>query len=95
MKQALMIVAAVLMLTSGVGCSGGNLTTREKGAGIGALGAPRRAESSVPPWAIRGPERRLAARLVSVLALLLATKCRDRKLSKRISRNRWTPTKPR
>jgi phage tail tape-measure protein len=37
-KQALMIVAAFLMLTSGVGCSGGSLTTREKGAGIGALG---------------------------------------------------------
>ncbi len=38
MKQPLMIVAAFLILTSGVGCSGGNLTTREKGAGIGALG---------------------------------------------------------
>src|SRR6266496_4352753 len=38
MKQALMIVAAFLILTSGVGCSGGSLTTREKGAGIGALG---------------------------------------------------------
>lgn len=29
---------AVLILTSSVGCSGGSLTTREKGAGIGALG---------------------------------------------------------
>src|SRR5213593_5210263 len=38
MKQALMIGAAFLILTSGVGCSGGSLTTREKGAGIGALG---------------------------------------------------------
>src|SRR5437867_5415624 len=38
MKQVLMIVAAFLILTSGIGCSGGNLTTREKGAGIGALG---------------------------------------------------------
>jgi uncharacterized protein YqgC (DUF456 family) len=38
MKQVLMIVAAFLILTSGVGCSGGSLTTREKGAGIGALG---------------------------------------------------------
>ncbi|HEV8724369.1 MAG TPA: glycine zipper domain-containing protein [Candidatus Binatia bacterium] len=38
MKKALMIVAAFLMLTSVVGCSGGSLTTREKGAGIGALG---------------------------------------------------------
>ena len=38
MKQALMIGAAFLILTSGVGCSGGSLTTRVKGAGIGALG---------------------------------------------------------
>ncbi|HEY3154147.1 MAG TPA: glycine zipper domain-containing protein [Candidatus Binatia bacterium] len=38
MKQAPMVVAVFLVLTSGVGCSGGNLTTREKGAGIGALG---------------------------------------------------------
>jgi phage tail tape-measure protein len=38
MRQILMVAAAFLILTSAVGCSGGNLTTREKGAGIGALG---------------------------------------------------------
>ena len=38
MKQALIASAAALVLGSALGCAGGNLTTREKGAGIGALG---------------------------------------------------------
>jgi outer membrane lipoprotein SlyB len=37
MKQAFAALFA-LLLVSVVGCSGGSLTTREKGAGIGALG---------------------------------------------------------
>jgi phage tail tape-measure protein len=38
MKRALIASARVLVLTTALGCAGGNLTTREKGAGIGALG---------------------------------------------------------
>jgi outer membrane protein OmpA-like peptidoglycan-associated protein len=38
MKRALIALAGVLVLTTALGCAGGNLTTREKGAGIGALG---------------------------------------------------------
>src|SRR5574341_735908 len=38
MKHAGVIFASVLLLISVAGCSGGDLTTREKGAGIGALG---------------------------------------------------------
>lgn len=38
MKQAGILVVWILALTSLFGCAGGNLTTREKGAGIGALG---------------------------------------------------------
>ena len=33
-----MIARAALISTLGVGCAGGPITTREKGAGIGALG---------------------------------------------------------
>jgi phage tail tape-measure protein len=33
-----MIAGAALISTLGVGCAGGPITTREKGAGIGALG---------------------------------------------------------
>lgn len=38
MKQRLATLAAILLLSTLAGCAGGNLTTREKGAGIGALG---------------------------------------------------------
>ncbi len=38
MKRTLTIVPIALTLTTIVGCAGGDLTTREKGAGIGALG---------------------------------------------------------
>jgi phage tail tape-measure protein len=38
MKQALTNILAVLLISTVVGCAGGSLTTREKGAGIGALG---------------------------------------------------------
>ena len=38
MKQACTLLVAVLLLSSMVGCAGGNLSTREKSAGIGALG---------------------------------------------------------
>lgn len=38
MKRAIRTLAVVLLLGSLVGCSGGSLTTREKGAGIGAFG---------------------------------------------------------
>ena len=38
MNQACTLLVAVLALSSISGCAGGNLTTREKGAGIGALG---------------------------------------------------------
>lgn len=38
MKRALFSICAVCVLVGAIGCSGGSLTTREKGAGIGALG---------------------------------------------------------
>jgi phage tail tape-measure protein len=38
MKRVLIGLCAVCVLASSIGCSGGSLTTREKGAGIGALG---------------------------------------------------------
>ena len=38
MKHFGTLLIAVLWLTAITGCAGGNLTTREKGAGIGALG---------------------------------------------------------
>jgi phage tail tape-measure protein len=38
MKQAVRTLLAIAVVTTTVGCSGGSLTTREKGAGIGALG---------------------------------------------------------
>lgn len=52
------LVAASVLL---VGCSGGPLSTREKGAGIGALGARRQEDSSARQWADREPVRRSAA----------------------------------
>lgn len=38
MKQVSALFVAVLLIGSLAGCAGGNLTTREKSAGIGALG---------------------------------------------------------
>lgn len=38
MKQAIATLSLALVLSALVGCSGGNLSTREKGAGIGVLG---------------------------------------------------------
>jgi phage tail tape-measure protein len=38
MKQVFSTVFGALLLISAAGCSGGPMTTREKGAGIGALG---------------------------------------------------------
>jgi outer membrane lipoprotein SlyB len=38
MKQTGTLLVVVLLLSAIAGCAGGNLTTREKGAGIGALG---------------------------------------------------------
>lgn len=38
MKQAYTVVVMLLLVSALAGCSGGNLTTREKGAGVGALG---------------------------------------------------------
>jgi uncharacterized protein YqgC (DUF456 family) len=38
MKRTLTMVAVVFTLTAIAGCAGGDLSTREKGAGIGALG---------------------------------------------------------
>jgi hypothetical protein len=38
MKRALTITFSFCLLSTFLGCSGGGLTTREKGAGIGALG---------------------------------------------------------
>jgi hypothetical protein len=38
MKQTFTTLIAALLIISAVGCSGGPMTTREKGAGIGALG---------------------------------------------------------
>jgi hypothetical protein len=37
-KQVLLRILGVILLGSIVGCAGGPLSTREKGAGIGALG---------------------------------------------------------
>ena len=38
MIRTLTTLVAVLVLSTIIGCAGGSLTTREKGAGIGALG---------------------------------------------------------
>jgi outer membrane lipoprotein SlyB len=38
MKETFTALFAALLISSVVGCSGGPMTTREKGAGIGALG---------------------------------------------------------
>jgi phage tail tape-measure protein len=38
MKPTSMVTVTLILLSTNVGCSGGGLTTREKGAGIGALG---------------------------------------------------------
>jgi len=38
MKQTITAFAAVVLMSAIVGCAGGSLSTREKGAGIGALG---------------------------------------------------------
>lgn len=38
MKRAIVTLLAVIVLSTLAGCAGGSLTTREKGAGIGALG---------------------------------------------------------
>lgn len=38
MRQSFAAAALSLLLVAGIGCAGGSLTTREKGAGIGALG---------------------------------------------------------
>lgn len=66
MSQTFIGFFAVVLLAGVVGCSGGPLTTREKGAGIGPLGARRWALLLAPPW-----ERRALAPL-SVVLLVLA-----------------------
>ena len=38
MKKTFATLLAALILSSSLGCAGGGFTTREKGAGIGALG---------------------------------------------------------
>ncbi len=38
MKRILTVLSAFLVVSALAGCAGGSLTTREKGAGIGALG---------------------------------------------------------
>lgn len=38
MKQSFAAAALGLFVVTGIGCAGGSLSTREKGAGIGALG---------------------------------------------------------
>jgi len=38
MHKPLTTLFAILLLSTAIGCAGGSLTTREKGAGIGALG---------------------------------------------------------
>jgi osmotically inducible lipoprotein OsmB len=38
MKQTMVMLLSILMVSTVMGCAGGELTTREKGAGIGALG---------------------------------------------------------
>ncbi len=38
MKKSFIAFAVILLMVTSVACSGGGLTTREKGAGIGALG---------------------------------------------------------
>jgi phage tail tape-measure protein len=38
MKPTIAVFAGVMVLGTIIGCAGGDLTTREKGAGIGALG---------------------------------------------------------
>ena len=38
MRQTFLGLLAVILLAGMLGCSGGSLTTREKGAGIGAIG---------------------------------------------------------
>ena len=38
MKRLVYALSLVLLVSTLIGCSGGNLSTREKGAGVGALG---------------------------------------------------------
>jgi hypothetical protein len=38
MKQTVCIFIFIFLVLTTLGCSGGGLTTREKGAGVGALG---------------------------------------------------------
>ena len=68
MKHFGTLLIAVLWLSAITGCAGGNLTTREKGAGIGALGGRRSAVSSVPPSVPR--ESALPSAVRSGLALV-------------------------
>ena len=66
MRQTFLGLFAVVLLAGMFGCSGGSLTKREKGAGIGAIGARRWAVLLAPPW-----DRRALAQL-SVVLLVLA-----------------------
>jgi hypothetical protein len=52
MRQAWTITLIFLVFIA-VGCSGGSLMTREKGAGIGAFGGPPLEVLSEQPWVIR------------------------------------------
>ena len=56
------VVSMALVATLVAGCAGGSLTTREKGAGIGALAALLRAGLSVRRCAIRRQARPSAVR---------------------------------
>lgn len=38
MKRMIFVFAGILCISTQIGCSGGSLSTREKGAGVGALG---------------------------------------------------------
>ena len=56
------IITLVFLLLIDAGCSGGSLTTREKGTGIGALGGAAPKEPLARQWVIPGSVRQSEAR---------------------------------
>ena len=96
MKQAIGAIGGICLLSFlTLGCAGGSLSTREKGAGVGALGGAAAGGIVGAAVGIRVPERRSAGLLDSGPAYWLGISCKARKTVKRISNGRSTPIKPR
>ncbi len=94
MKRTLTTLFAYYFSSAAIGCSGGSLTTREKGAGIGALGGAAAVVSSARRLALRARARRSAARLDWAPARLSAIKCRAKKSSKPTNKDKLTTIRP-